>query len=54
MHQLIERVRNASTGDYSIEWMVPFMTKEEFKQEDVLFRKDEEADKFYYLERGAI
>jgi CRP/FNR family transcriptional regulator, cyclic AMP receptor protein len=54
MHQLIERVRRASTGDYSIEWLVPFMTTQEFDQGDVLFRKDEEADQLYYLERGTV
>ena len=54
MHQLIERVRRASTGDYSIKWLVPFMTTQEFDQGDVLFRKDEEADQLYYLERGTV
>ena len=54
MHKLIERVRRASKGDYSIEWMIPFMAKEEFKKADVLFRKGDEADKFYYVERGSV
>jgi CRP/FNR family transcriptional regulator, cyclic AMP receptor protein len=54
MCKLIERVRRASKGDYSIEWMIPFMTKEEFKKADVLFGKGDEADKFYYIERGSV
>jgi CRP/FNR family transcriptional regulator, cyclic AMP receptor protein len=31
MRRLIARVRRASTGEYSIEWMIPFMTPQEFK-----------------------
>jgi CRP/FNR family transcriptional regulator, cyclic AMP receptor protein len=54
MRKLIERVRRASKGDYSIEWMIPFMTKEEFKKADVLFRKGDEADTLYYIESGSV
>ena len=54
MRKLIERVRRASKGDYSIEWMIPFMTKEEFKKADVLFRKGDKAAKFYYIESGSV
>jgi CRP/FNR family transcriptional regulator, cyclic AMP receptor protein len=54
MRKLIERVRRASKGDYSIEWMLPYMTQAEFKQADRLFRKGDEADTLYYLERGAV
>ena len=54
MRKLIERVRRASTGKYSIEWMLPFMTRMQFKEGDFLFRKGEEADKFYYLESGTV
>jgi CRP/FNR family cyclic AMP-dependent transcriptional regulator len=54
MRKLIERVRRASKGDYSIEWMIPFMTKAEFKKADVLFRKGDEADTLYYIESGSV
>jgi CRP/FNR family cyclic AMP-dependent transcriptional regulator len=54
MRQLIERVRRASQGGYSIEWMIPFMTQEEFKKADLLFRKGDEANKFYYIENGSV
>jgi CRP/FNR family transcriptional regulator, cyclic AMP receptor protein len=50
----IERVRHASTGDYSIEWMLPFMQQEEFKKGESLFHKGDMADKLYYIERGAV
>ena len=54
MRRLIESVQRASQRDYSINWMIPFMTREEFKREDVLFRKGDDADKLYYLERGSV
>jgi CRP/FNR family cyclic AMP-dependent transcriptional regulator len=48
------RARRASKGDRAIEWMVPFMTKEEFKKADVLFRRGDKAAKFYYIESGSV
>lgn len=54
MRKLLARVRQASTGTYSIEALVPFMTKADFKQGDVLFRQGDMADKLYYLLSGSI
>jgi hypothetical protein len=50
----IESVRRASTGGYSIEWLLPFMQQEEFKQGESLFHKGDTADKLYYIVRGAV
>jgi CRP/FNR family cyclic AMP-dependent transcriptional regulator len=44
MHQLIARVRRASTGDDLIEWLVPFMTAQAFAPGAVLFRQGEAAE----------
>ena len=54
MRRLIERVRQASKGDYSVEWMLPFMTREAHQEGHVLFRKGDESDKLYYIESGSI
>lgn len=54
MRKLLGRVREASKGNYSIESLLPIMTKAEAKQGDVLFRKGETADKLYYLVSGSI
>jgi len=54
MRRLITRVRQASGGGYSVEWMLPFMTPEEHKRGDALFRKGDKADKLYYVEGGSI
>jgi CRP-like cAMP-binding protein len=54
LRRLLTRVRRASEGNYSIESMLPFMTKAEFKKADVLFRRGEPADKLYYLVSGSV
>jgi len=54
MRKLLARVRQASRGEYSIESMMPFMTKIDFKKADVIFRQGESADKLYYLVSGSI
>ena len=47
MRKLLARVRQASRGEYSIESMMPFITKIDFKKADVIFRRGEAADKLY-------
>ena len=54
MVRLIRRVRQASQGDPSVEWMVPYMTPVAFQAGDVIFRKGDQADKMYYIETGAV
>jgi hypothetical protein len=54
MRKLIERVRRSLKRDFSIEWMIPFVTRENFKVGELLFRKGDPADKLYYLEKGAV
>ncbi len=54
MRKLLARVRQASKGEYSIEAMMPFMTKIDCKKADVIFRQGEAADKLYYLVSGSI
>jgi hypothetical protein len=54
MRKLLARVRQAAKGTYSIEALLPFMTKANLKTGDVLFRQGETADKLYYLVSGSI
>jgi len=51
---LIKKVKEASTSDFSIDFLVPFMTKESFKKGDVVFRKGDNADKMFYLQKGLV
>ena len=52
MLELIKKVREASSGDLSIEWLKPFMHKHVFQQGNTLFHKGEPADEMYYIVSG--
>jgi len=54
MRKLKERVRQALDQDFSLEWMLPFVTRESFKEKAALFQKGDAADKLYYLEQGTV
>lgn len=52
MTRLVRNVKTAITGDMSMEWLKPFMTKERFTRGDILFRKGEEAQEMFYVVSG--
>jgi len=52
MLQLIKKVRTASQGDLSMDWLKPFMHKHSFKQRAVLFKKGDHADEMFYIVSG--
>lgn len=54
MRRLIRDVREASRGDLSIDWLIPYMTKERHKAGDVLFSAEDEADKLYFVQEGTL
>ena len=54
MKLLIDRVRHASRGDGSIEWLKPFMSKRCFALGHVLFRKGDAATEMYYVLSGRV
>ncbi len=54
MIRLVNKVRESSRGDFSMDFLVPFMTKESFKKGAVVFAKGDDADKMYYLQKGTI
>jgi CRP/FNR family cyclic AMP-dependent transcriptional regulator len=53
MVQALNKVRAASSGDLSMEWLKPFMHKHAYKKGDVLFRKGDEADEMFLIVSGA-
>ena len=53
MWKLIQRVKVATQGDHSMEWLKPFMTNRKYKKGDVLFRKGDVADEMYYVLSGS-
>ena len=52
MLQLIKKVRTASQGDLSMDWLKPFMHKHSYKQGAVLFRKGDHAEEMFYIVSG--
>jgi CRP/FNR family transcriptional regulator, cyclic AMP receptor protein len=52
MLQLVKKVRTASQGDLSMDWLKPFMHKHSYKQGAVLFRKGEHAEEMFYIVSG--
>lgn len=52
MLHLIKKVRSASQGDLSMDWLKPFMHKHTYKKGDVLFHKGEHADEMFYIVNG--
>lgn len=52
MLQLVKKVRSASQGDLSMDWLKPFMHKHSYKKGEVLFHKDEHADEMFYIVSG--
>ncbi len=54
MQNMIKKVKEATKGEYSFEWLVRYMTKESFKSGEVIFRKGEDADKMYFIQVGKV
>jgi CRP/FNR family cyclic AMP-dependent transcriptional regulator len=52
MQQLVKRVREASRGDLSMDWLKPYMTAQHCSAGEVVFHKGDVADKMYYTVTG--
>ena len=52
MLQLVRDVKKSVTGDLSMDWLKPFMTKRKCVAGEVLFYKDEPAEDLYYIVSG--
>jgi hypothetical protein len=52
MVRLIERVKLASQGGLSMDWLKPFMTKRESKAGEVIFRKGDLSSAMFYTVTG--
>lgn len=52
MMLLVRQVREASRGDLSMDWLMPYMTTHHCRVGDVVFRKGDVADQMYYTVTG--
>ena len=54
MRTLIRRVREASRGKMSMEWLIPLMTNHKLKPGHVLFRTGDPANSMYLILEGSV
>jgi hypothetical protein len=52
MFQLVYRVEEAARGDFTLDWLKPYMSTRRYAKGDVLFRKDDVADTMFYTVTG--
>ncbi len=52
MLQLVRKVKSASQGDLSMDWLKPFMHKHSYKKGAVLFQKGDHAEEMFYIVSG--
>jgi CRP-like cAMP-binding protein len=52
MLKLVEKARNATQGDMSMEWLKPFMTERRYRRGDTLFRKGDAAAEMFLTVTG--
>ncbi len=53
MRQLVYQVEQATRGEFSFEWLKPYMSTRRCRAGDVLFRKGDDADMMFYTVSGS-
>jgi hypothetical protein len=53
MLQLIKKVKTASQGDLSMDWLKPFMHKHSYSKGAILFQKGDHAEEMFYIVSGS-
>ncbi len=54
MRKLVRDVKASASGDLSMDWLLPYMSKMSVKKDHVLCRKGDTADSLYYLQDGKV
>ncbi len=54
MRALIHEVQEASHGDLSMEWLIPYMRRRSLTKGDVLFKRGDRATELYVMLSGSI
>jgi len=47
-------VKKFSSGEFLLEWIIPYAERRTFRQGDMIFHKGDHADKLYFLLQGKI
>jgi hypothetical protein len=54
MLMLVKKVKVSSSGDLSMNWLKPFMTRRQYFKGDILFQKGDVAEEMYYTVTGTF
>lgn len=54
MLKLVGKVKDATKGEMSLEFLIPHMHLVNFNKDDVIFKKGDRADKLYLLREGYV
>ncbi len=54
MIKLIKKVQEASQGNETAGYLIPYMNKNIYRDGDVLFKRDDFADRIYFIQKGNI
>lgn len=54
MIRLVNKVRESSKGNFAIDFLTPYMSREHLQKGDCLFRKGDESLKLYYVQHGVL
>ena len=54
MRKLVRDVKASASGDLSVDWLLPYMSKMRVEKEQVLCRKGDVADRLYYVQQGEV
>ncbi len=52
IQELIKKVRSAASGDLSMDWLEPFMTRRNYRKDAVLFHKGDAAGEMLLVVKG--
>lgn len=52
--KLIEEIRNIAHEQFSFDILIPYMSKELFQEGEVIFKKNDKADKMYIISTGRV
>jgi hypothetical protein len=54
MKKLIREVDEASSGDLSMDWLLPFTTKKNFRKGEVISKRGDLTDNVYFILKGRV
>lgn len=52
--RLVRRLKTASSGDLSMDWLMPYMHRQNFEAGQILFNKGDAADEMYIVTGGKL